>query len=142
MAKVNLYINLNGTTEEAFKFYKSVFGGEFIGLQRFKDTPAVENLSAEDGDKLMHVSLPLGENLLLHGTDMLESRGQTLVAGNNFNLMIEANSKAEAEKYFNELSAGGKDISPLREEFWGAYYGSFTDKFGIQWMINYQFKPL
>ena len=100
MAKINLYINFNGTTEEAFKFYKSVFGGEFIGLQRFKDTPVVENLSAEDGDKLMHVSLPLGENLLLHATDMLESRGQTLVAGNNFNLMIEANSKAEAEKYF------------------------------------------
>ena len=142
MAKVNLYINLNGTTEEAFKFYRSVFGGELIGLQRFKDTPAVENLSADDGDKLMHVSLPLGENLLLHGTDMLESRGQTLVAGNNFNLMIEANSKAEAEQFFSKLSAGGKDISPLREEFWGAYYGSFTDKFGIQWMVNYQFKPL
>jgi len=142
MAKVNLYINLNGTTEEAFKFYRSVFGGEFIGLQHFKDTPAVENLSAEDGDKLMHVSLPLGENLLLHGTDMLESRGQTLVNGNNFNLMIEANSKAEAEQFFSKLSAGGKDISPLREEFWGAYFGSFTDKFGIQWMVNYQFKPL
>jgi len=142
MATVNLYINFNGTTEDAFKFYKSVFGGEFIGLQRFKDTPAVENLSAEDGNKLMHVSLPLGENLLLHATDMLESRGQTLVAGNNFNIMIEAKSKEEAEKYFNLLSAGGCDIVPLREEFWGAYYGSFTDKFGIQWMVNYQFKPL
>ena len=102
----------------------------------------MENLSAEDADKLMHVSLPLGENLLLHGTDMLESRGQKLVEGNNFNIMIEAVSKAEAEKYFNELSAGGKDITPLREEFWGAYYGAFTDKFGVQWMINYQFKPL
>jgi PhnB protein len=142
MAKINLYINFNGMAEDAFKFYKSVFGGEFIGLQRFKDTPAVENLPTEDGDKLMHVSLPLGENLLLHGTDMLESRGQNLVAGNNFNIMIEAASKAEAEQYFSKLSAGGKDISALREEFWGAYFGSFTDKFGIQWMVNYQFKPL
>lgn len=142
MAKINLYINFNGTTENAFNFYRSVFGGDFIGLQRFKDTPAVENLPAEDGDKLMHVALPLGENLLLHATDMLESRGQKLVAGNNFNLMIEAASKAEAEQYFSKLSAGGKDITPLREEFWGAYYGAFTDKFGIQWMINYQFKPL
>jgi PhnB protein len=106
MAKINLYINFNGTTEEAFKFYRSVFGGEFIGLQRFKDTPVVENLSAEDGDKLMHVSLPLGENLLLHATDMLESRGQTLVAGNNFNLMVEANSKAEAEKILMNFPPG------------------------------------
>jgi len=142
MATVNLYINFNGTTEEAFKFYKSVFGGEFIGLQRYKDTPAVDNLSTEGGDKLMHVSLPLGDNLLLHATDMLESRGHALVAGNNFNIMIEAKSKEEAEKYFKELSAGGKDIVPLKEEFWGAYYGSFTDKFGIPWMVNYQFKPL
>jgi len=142
MAKINLYLNFSGTTEEAFKFYKSVFGGEFIGLQRFKDTPVVENLAEKDADKLMHVSLPLGENLLLHGTDMLESRGQTLLAGNNFSLMIEAASKAEAEEFFGKLSDGGKVITPMREEFWGAYYGAFTDKFGIQRMINYQFKPL
>ena len=142
MSTVNLYINFNGTTEEAFRFYKSVFGGEFIGLQRFKDTPVVEKLSVEDEEKLMHISLPLGDNLLLHGTDMLESRGQILVAGNNFNIMIEAKSREEAEKYFKELSAGGKVGMPLRDEVWGAYFGSFTDKFGIQWMVNYQFKPL
>jgi len=142
MAKINLYLNFSGTTEEAFKFYKSVFGGEFIGLQRFKDTPVVENLAEKDAAKLKHVSLTLGENLLLHGTDMLESRGQTLLAGNNFSLMIEAASKAEAEEFFGKLSDGGKVITPMREEFWGAYYGAFTDKFGIQWMINYQFKPL
>lgn len=99
----------------------------------------MENLAAGDQEKLMHISLPISENVLLHGTDALESRGHTLVIGNNFNVMIEAESKEEAEKLFHKLSTGGKIDMPLQDTFWGAYFGSFTDQFGIQWMVNYTY---
>jgi PhnB protein len=139
MTQINVYLNSNGTTEEAFRLYQSVFGGEFIDLQRFKDTPGVANLSAADAEKIMHVALPVGDNLVLHCTDSLESMGHTVTIGTNFNLMIEAGSKEEAEKYFHQLSAGGKVNIPLRDEFWGAYFGAVTDRFGIQWMINFDY---
>ncbi len=139
MKQVNPYLNFNGNTEEAFNFYKSVFGGEFVGLTRFKDTPEGAKLNAREKEKLMHVSLPVGKNNVLMATDAIESLGHKLTTGNNFHLSIGADSKEEAEKFFNGLSAGGKTTMPLQDTFWGDYFGMLTDKFGIQWMISYTY---
>jgi PhnB protein len=139
MATVNPYLNFLGNTEEAFNFYKSVFGGEFTALQRFKDTPESDKLPASDQDKIMHVALPIGQNTLLMGTDALESMGHILNLGNNFSLSIGTNSEAESDTIFNKLSAGGQVTMPLEKAFWGAYFGMLTDKFGIQWMVNYDY---
>lgn len=137
MTGVYIYLNFNGNTEEAFQYYRSVFGGEFSALQRFKDTPEKEKLSPTDQEKLMHIALPVGTNMSLMGTDMLESMGQVLKPGNNYSISLEAESKEEAEKLFTKLSAGGKVEMALQKTFWGAYFAMFTDKFGIQWMINF-----
>lgn len=139
MATINPYLNFKGNTEAAFNFYKSVFGGEFMVLQRFKDTPEADKIPANEREKIMHVSLPIGKGNVLMGTDALESMGQQLTVGNNFYISINAESKDEAEKLFNGLSAGGKIEMPLQDVFWGAYFGMFTDKFGIQWMVNYDY---
>ena len=141
MATLNPYLNFNGNTEEAFNFYKSIFGGEFIGgISRFKDTPEGTKLSAADGEKVMHVALPIGKENILMATDAMESMGQKLTVGNNFYLSLEAESKEEADKLYGKLSLGGKIEMPLQDAFWGAYFGMFADKFGIQWMINYTYK--
>ena len=137
MATINPYLNFNGNTEEAFNFYKSVFGGEFLALMRFKDNPGCGQMSESDRERIMHVALPIGNGNALMATDALESMGQKLTVGNNFYIAITPESKEEAEKLFNGLSAGGKIEMPLQDMFWGAYYGSFTDKFGVQWMVNY-----
>jgi len=139
MAAVNPYLNFNGTTEEAFNFYRSVFGGEFITLQRFRDTPEAGSIREADRDKIMHVALSIGDGTILMGTDALESMGHPLTVGNNFYMSISANSEEEAQTFFYALSAGGKINMPLEKTFWGAYFGIFTDKFGIQWMINYDY---
>lgn len=139
MATVNPYLNFLGNTEEAFNFYKSVFGGEFVGLQRFKDTPEADKLSAADQDKIMHVALPIGSSTILMGTDALESMGHTLTLGNNLSLAIGAESKEEAEKIFNGLAEGGEVEMPLQDTFWGAYFGMTADKFGIKWMVNFDY---
>jgi PhnB protein len=141
MATLNPYLNFNGNTEEAFNFYRSVFGGEFLGgISRFKDTSDGAKLSAADGEKVMHVALPIGKGNILMATDALESMGQKLTAGNNFYLSLETESKEEADKLYEKLSAGGKIEMPLEDAFWGAYFGMFADKFGVQWMINYTYK--
>jgi len=140
MAAINPYLNFAGNTEEAFNFYKSVFGGEFITFQRFKDTPHGGNVPENEKNKIMHVALPIGKGNVLMGTDALESMGQKLAVGDNFSIAIIPENKAEAEKLFNGLSAGGKVTMPLQDTFWGAYFGMFTDKFGIQWMVNYDNK--
>jgi PhnB protein len=137
MAAINPYLNFNGNTEEAFNFYKSVFGGEFFMVQRFKDTPEGDRVPAQDADKIMHISLPIGSGNILMGTDELESMGHKLVAGNNFQLAIGTNSQEEADKLFYGLSEGGKVEVPLAKMFWGAYFGMFTDKFGTKWMVSY-----
>jgi len=139
MATVNPYLNFLGNTEEAFNFYKSVFGGELVGLQRFKDTPEADKLSAADQDKIMHVALPIGSNTILMGTDALESMGHTLTLGNNLSLAIGAESKEEAEKIFHGLAEGGEVEMPLQDTFWGAYFGMTADKFGIKWMVNFDY---
>ncbi len=141
MASAALYLNFPGTTEEAFVFYRSVFGGEFSPIQRFGETPGVPELPENDRNKIMHMSLPITKEVVLHGTDALKSMGQNLTQGNNFYIMLEVESKEEAQKYYNALSVGGKDEMPLQDTFWGAYFGSFTDKFGVQWMIDFEQTP-
>lgn len=137
MAKVNPYLNFNGNTEEAFNFYKSVFGTEFIVISRFKDTPQGDSLSDEDKEKIMHVSLPIGDNIILMGTDTIEAFGQKVVISDFFSLAIAPGSIEEANKLFAALTEGGTVTVPLEKAFWGAYFGMLTDKFGVKWMINY-----
>jgi len=137
MAKINPYLNFNGNTEEAFNFYKSVFGTEFIVISRFKDTPQGDSLSDEDKEKIMHVSLPIGDNVILMGTDTIEAFGQKVVISDFFSLAIAPNSIEEADKLFGALAEGGTVMVPLEKAFWGAYFGMLTDKFGVKWMVNY-----
>ena len=126
-----------GNTEEAMNFYKSVFGGKFTIFQRFKDLPGSERMSKADQEKLIHVSLDMGNGNTLMATDSLESMEQTVVFGNNFHICIEAESEKETEKLFSSLAQGGTVEMPLNKTMWGAYFGMVRDKFGIQWMINY-----
>ena len=140
MIRLNPYLNFNGHTEAAFNFYRSVFGGEFAMLQRFKDTGHGDDMSAEDKEKIMHIALPIGENVILMGTDTLESFGQILKEGDNFSLSVSTGSEEEATTIFNKLSEGGKINMPLEKAFWGAFFGMLTDKFGIQWMVSYDEK--
>lgn len=140
MAKLNTYLNFMGNTEEAFLFYKSVFGGEFQMLQRMKDTPDGGKLSEKEQNLVMHVALPIGKDSLLMGTDMLESMGHKFIPGNNISISIEAESKEEAEKLYAGLSEGAQIEMPLTDMFWGAWFAAFADKFGVRWMINYSYK--
>lgn len=141
MSTVNPYLNFHGNTEEAFNFYKSVFGGEFMAVMRYKDMPEADKIPAAELDKIIHISLPIGKNSILMATDTLDSMGQKLIPGNNFSLSVSPDSKNDAEKIFSKLSEGGKVIMPMENAFWGAYFGMLTDKFGIQWMINFDGKP-
>ena len=137
MATLNPYLNFAGNTEEAFNFYKSVFGGEFTMIQRFKDTPEKDKISPADQQKIMHVGLPIGKGNVLMATDALESMGHPVKMGNNINLSLETQNKEESDKIFNALSVGGKIEMPLQNTFWGSYFGSVIDKFGIYWLVNY-----
>jgi PhnB protein len=137
--QINPYLNFPGTTEEAFNFYKSVFGGEFTMLQRFKDTPDGKKLPTEVQNKIMHVSLPVGNGNVLMATDAIEQMGFHLTTGNNFSISLSPDDKKEADRLFKALSAGGKATKPMRDESWGGYYGDLTDKFGVRWMINYMY---
>ena len=140
MATLNPYLNFAGNTEEAFNFYKTFFGGDFLGeINRFKDTPDADKLPKENQNKVMHIALPIGKGNVLMATDALESMGHKLIPGNNFYLSLEAENKTEAEKLFNALSKGGTVTMPLADAFWGAYFGMLTDKFGINWMVNYTY---
>ncbi len=139
MATLNPYLNFHGNTEEAFNFYRSVFGGEFAFLQRFKDTPAAGTVVENERDMIMHVALPIGKGTVLMGTDTLDSMGHTHTVGNSVHLSLEADSKEEAERIFNGLSRGGTIVEPLKDQFWGGYFGMFTDKFGVSWMVNYTY---
>ncbi|MDQ3461082.1 MAG: VOC family protein [Deinococcota bacterium] len=138
MKKVNPYLNFGGNTEEVFAFYKSVFGGEFLSVMRFRDlSDNAMNVPEEDQDKIAHIALPLGKDNMLMGTDTLESLGQSLRVGNNFYLVLEAESAEEAERLFNALSEGGQIEMPLQKTEWAEKYGICADKFGVQWMVDY-----
>lgn len=140
MVTINPYLNFNGNTEEAFNFYKSVFGSHFLTMQRFKDTPEAGNTDPGDQNKVMHISMPIGKGNILMATDALESKGHTLTMGNNFHLSVGTESEDEARNIFSALAVGGVITVPLDKMFWGAYFGMCTDKFGIQWMVSYDSK--
>jgi len=143
MTTVNVYLNFDGQCEEAFEFYKSVFGGEFSYIGRFNEMPQDENnkLSEADGNKIMHVSLPISAETNLFGSDTVGAWSPKLVQGNNYSISINASSKEEADRLFNGLSAGGQVTMPLENTFWGAYFGMFVDKYGINWMVNFDENP-
>ena len=139
MASINPYLIFNGNCEEAFLFYQSVFGGEFPYIGRFNDMPPADGnpvLSEEDGNRIMHVTLPISDGYVLMGSDSNSASGE-VTFGENVSLSINAKSKEEADKLFNGLSAGGSVTMPMNQTFWGAYFGMFTDKFGIHWMVNF-----
>lgn len=132
---INPYLNFNGNTEEAFSFYKSVFGGEFVMLMRFGETPGCEDMPETDKNGIMHVALMIGSSVLM-GTDVPSSMEQVKF-GSSVSLSTSVESREEADRVFNALSDGGKATMPMQDMFWGDYYGMLTDKFGIQWMISF-----
>ncbi len=136
MATVNAYLNFEGNCEEAFQFYKSIFGGEYGYVGRYSEMPSEEPLSEEDKQKIMHISLPIGTTVLM-GSDSAGQWGGNTVVGNNVSLSINTDSREDADKVFNGLSNGGKVTMPMNDTFWGSYFGMFTDKYGINWMVSY-----
>jgi PhnB protein len=136
MPFINPYLNFNGTTEEAFKFYKSVFGGEFQTFQRFSEMPGGEKTPEAEKNRIVHVSLPIGKNNLLMGSDTMPSMGHTLTIGSNYHISVGTETEDEAKKVFDGLAQGGRVTMPLDKMFWNAYFGMVIDKFGVQWMVS------
>ncbi|MGV9004072.1 VOC family protein [Flavobacterium sp.] len=139
MITVNSYLIFDGTCEAAFTFYKSVFGGEFEYIGKFKDMPADPDceFSVVDREKIMHVSLPITKEIKLFGSDIPSERSSQFIQGTNFSLSINTDSKAEADTIFTALSTNGIVTMSMNKTFWGAYFGMITDQFGIQWTVNY-----
>lgn len=137
MAIINPYINFNGNTEEAFNFYKSVFGGEFASISRYKDmqNPGFA-IPEHEENKIMHITLPIGKNVLM-ANDVPEIMGKVNENENRSKIAITAESREEADKLYNGLSVGGTIEMPIAESPWGSYFGMFRDKFGIEWMIDF-----
>jgi PhnB protein len=145
MAAVNTYLIFNGNCEDAFLFYKSVFGGEFAYIGKFGEMPPSEDPncpppSEDEANRIMHVSLPISKETILMGSDSTSQSGDVLF-GTNFSVSINTDSKEEADKLFNGLSADGTIIMAMEKTFWGAYFGMFTDKFGVNWMVNFDEIP-
>ena len=137
MALINPHINFNGNAEEAFTFYKSVFGGEFAMIMRFKDMESPEFPVADhEANKIMHIALPIGQNILM-ANDVPESMGRTNENENRSKIAISAESREEADQLFNGLSVGGIVEMPMEDSPWGSYFGMFRDKYGIEWMIDF-----
>lgn len=140
MASINPHINFNGNAEEAFIFYRSVFGGEFSKIIRFKDMASDEFPVAEhEANKIMHIALPIGKNSLM-ANDVPEILGRTNENENRSKIVISAESKEEADKLFNGLSVGGQIEMPIEDSPWGTYFGMLRDKYGIEWMIEFDSK--
>ncbi len=142
MTTINPYLTFNGTCEAAFNFYKSVFGGDFTYVGKFKDMPENPDYPVSDVDKekIMHITLPFSKETNLMGSDSSEAFGQATVQGNNFTVSINTDSVEEIKRIYNALSEGGKIRMPLSKTFWEAWFGQFTDKFGIHWMVNCELK--
>ncbi len=137
MALINPHINFNGNAEEAFTFYKSVFGGEFAKIMRFKDLSSPEFPVAEnEANKIMHIALPIGKNILM-ANDVPEFMGRTNENENRSKISISTESREEADKLFNGLSVGGQIEMPIADSPWGSYFGMFRDKYGIEWMVDF-----
>jgi len=144
MTTVNVYLTFNGNCLEAFNIYKSVFGGEFPYVGRYKDMPAQEGHPASDvdSDKIMHISLPISQETMLMGSDTGGEWASSFAQGNNFSISINTDSKENADRFFNGLSAGGTVTMPMEKTFWGDYFGMFTDQFGINWMVSFNENPM
>ena len=141
MAKVSIYLNFQGQTEEAFNFYKKVFGTEFSApIMQIKDIPShpgMPTVPEKELNMVMHVALPIINGTEIMGTDMLESMGHKLKVGNNTTISLEPETREETERLFKELSEGATDVAPLTEQFWGALWGCFLDRYSIRWMYNF-----
>jgi PhnB protein len=138
MTTINPYLTFNGNCEEAFNFYRSVFGGEFAFSGKFKDMPENPDypVSEADKEKIMHIALPISKETYLLGSDSSEAFGKSSVQGNNMSISINTSSIEEVDRIFSGLSSGGQVKMPLEKTFWGAYFGMFIDKFGIHWSVN------
>ena len=145
MDAVNPYLNFNGNAEEAFRFYKSVFGGDFAVVVRFKDMGAPPGTPASELERIAHIALPFGKGNMLMASDIMPSMGHRVTVGTNFYIMLSPETGDEAAKLFKALSAGGKVEMDLQQTGWAEKHGSCADKFGVQWMVNYtgsvQFQP-
>lgn len=138
MAQINPYIHFNGNAEEAFAFYKSVFGGDFAMVMRFKDLTFEGSIATDDeANKIMHIALPIGKHNILMGSDTPAALGTHNENETRSKISISAESKAEADQLFNGLSAGGQVEMPIQDSPWGSYFGMFRDKFGIEWMVDF-----
>ena len=139
MTTINVYLTFPGNCEKAFNFYKSVFGGEFSYVGRFKDMPPMEGgkpISGPEGEKLMHICLPISKETMLMGSDNSEQSGPVHF-GNNFSISVNTGSKAGADRIFEALAAGGKITMPIATMFWGDYFGTVADQFGVNWMVSF-----
>lgn len=136
---INPYLTFPGNCEEAFNFYRSVFGGKFNYVGRFKEMPAMDGMTVPESEKekIMHISLPISKETILMGSDSSEAFGHATTMGTNFSIFINAVSKASADKLYNNLSNGGQQTMPMSQTFWGSYYGMLTDKFGVQWQLSF-----
>lgn len=141
MKGVHVYLNFDGETERAFEFYRSVFGGEFSSFNRFGGMPGGDQFSAAEQNRIMHVSLPLGGGYILMGSDTLPSMGHVLNRGNNYYVSLTPENREHAQALFKGLSVNGSVEMELQDTFWGAYFGSFRDQFGVGWMINLDNPP-
>jgi PhnB protein len=138
MPKINPYIHFNGNAEEAFYFYKSVYGGEFTAIARYKDFANLDNqVSEKEANKLAHIALPIGPDSMLMGSDVPEFMGRLNEAENRSKIYVTTDSKAEADRVYQALSAGGKIEMPIGDSPWGTYFGMFRDTYGIEWMIDF-----
>lgn len=137
---ITAYITFNGNTEEAFSFYQAALEGKITNIQRFGDSPHGAQMPDADKKKIMHIALEAPDGVKLMGNDFLDFMGEPFNAGNNFSLSFHPDSAELADKLFNSLSAGGTVTVPMSKAPWGDYFGMFTDKFGIKWMINHQAK--
>lgn len=136
MPAINPYLNFDGNTREAMEYYHSIFGGEAPHFMTFGDSDPEGKVSADEKDRIMHTSIKIGENTLM-ASDTSPSYGNKLQMGNNVYISVNADSREDADKYFNQLSQGGEIEMPMEDMFWGDYFGSTKDKFGVMWMISY-----
>lgn len=138
--KVNPYINFRGNCEEAFNFYKSVFGGNFSAVNRFNEMPPMEGqppMAESTANLIMHISLPISKETILMGSDVPESMSAHVTFGNSFGVSVDAASQSDADRIFNGLAAGGQVMMPIGKTFWGAYFGMLTDKYSVNWMVSF-----
>ncbi len=141
MRNITPYLHFKGNAEEAMNFYKSVFGGEFSGFQRYRDVPGGEKMAAHDRERMIHISLQISPSVTIMASDRMQAAEDELDQGNNYHICVHTESEAESNRFFDALSGGGHVEMPLNKTFWGAYFGMCKDKFGIRWMLNYMPDP-